>query len=109
METKKKPNYFKIVIITLFIIYISLYILNYSGYYDGNIRKRTELTSAQIKKFEEDVQNGEYVDLNDYLKDQNKNYTNKTSKIGYIISSNTEIFLNEGIKEIIKVLGKLFT
>lgn len=108
-EKKKKPNYLKFILITLFVIYISLYILNYTGYYDGNIRRRVEFTKDQIEEFESDVESGEIVDLNDYLKEQNKDYVNKTSRMGYAISTNTEKFLNEGLKEIIKFLSKLFT
>lgn len=109
METKKKPNYFKIILISLFVIYISLYILNSTGYYDGSIRRKTELTESEIKRFEKDIDEGKVMDVNDYLEGHKKDYTNKTSKMGYAISTNLEYCLNEGIKEIIKVLSKLFT
>ena len=109
METKKKPNYFKILLIGLFFAYIVLYVLNVTGYYNGNIRRKVAFTEEQIKAFEGDVQNGEKVDLKDYLKGQEKNYTNNTSNMGYAISTNVESFLNNGIKDFIKVLSKFFT
>ena len=49
MEKKKKRNWFKITIIALFIAYISLYILNVSGYYDGNLRNKIQFTEEQIQ------------------------------------------------------------
>lgn len=107
MEKKKKRNWFKITIIALFIAYISLYILNVSGYYDGNLRNKIQFTEEQIQQFEEDVANGEKVDIKDYLKDQNKDYTNNVSKFGYKLSSNIDYFFNNGIREVLKILTML--
>lgn len=109
MEKKKKTNWFKISLIVLFILYISLYALNISGYYDGSIRRKVEFTTEQIEKFEEDIAKGEKVDINNYLDKQNKDYTNGASKLGYEISSNIDAFLNEGIKGIINILGKILS
>ena len=109
MAEKKKPNYFLIILILFFVAYISLYILNISGYYDGSIRRKVEFTNEQIVQFEEDVKNGETVDINDYLKNQNKNYTNSASRLGYSISTSVDSFLNEGIKSVIKILSKILS
>lgn len=109
MDKKKKTNWFKIVLIVLFVIYMSLYGLNVSGYYDGSIRKKVEFTKEQIEQFEEDIAKGENVDINNYLKDQNKDYTNSASRLGYKISSNVESFFNRGIKDFIKILGKILS
>ena len=109
METKKKPNYLKIILIGLFFAYFTLYILNITGYYDGNIKRKVAYTKSQIETFEKDVKNGENIELKDYLKNQEKNYTNNASNIGYAISTNVEAFLNNGIKDIIGFLSKFFT
>ena len=107
MEKKKKTNWFKIIIILFFVAYISLYALNISGYYEGSIRRKVEFTSEQITQFENDVKNGETIDMTNYLKDQNKNYTNKVSKFGYKLSTGIDTFLNKGIKSILDILSKL--
>ena len=62
---KKKENkiWFKIIMIALFIAYISLYVINKSGYYDGNMRNKVQFTEEQIEKFEEDIAAGEKVDI----------------------------------------------
>ncbi len=109
MEQKKKMNWLQVVLIILFITYMALYVLNETGYYDGSIRRKVEFTEEQIQEFEKDVENGKKIDMNKYLKGQTKNYTNVTSKIGYELSTSIEKLLNEGIKDIIKVLSKLFT
>ncbi len=109
MEQKKKTNWFKIIMIILFVGYISLYVLNLSGYYDGNIRRKVAFTDAQIAAFEQDIKNGKTVDTKDYLKDQNKDYTNNVSKLGYSLSKGIDSFLNKGIKNIIGILGKILS
>lgn len=106
---KKKINWLKIVLIVLFIGYISLFILNKTGYYEGNMRKKMELTNKQIEKFEKDIKDGKQIDINDYLIDKKDDYTNNTSKVGYYISTSIEKILNDGIKNIGNIFKKLFT
>lgn len=107
MDKKKKKNWFKIVMLPLFIAYISLYILNVSGYYDGNIRRKVQFTESQIAEFENDIAEGKNVDIKDYLKDQNIDYTNNVSRFGYKFSSNIDSFFNNSIKQILKLVSIL--
>lgn len=109
MEKKKKINWFKVVLVFFFIVYIALYALNETGYYDGNIRRKVEFTESQIKEFEADIASGKVVDIESYLDDQNKNYTNNVSKLGYTVSKNVDDFLNKGIKNVLAILGKLLS
>lgn len=109
VEGKKKINWFKIIITGLFIVYIALYLLNVSGYYDGNIRRKVEFTESQIEEFERDVAKGENIDIKKYLEDQTKDYTNGASRVGYSISKNIDSFFNRGIKEALKILTKLLS
>lgn len=109
MEKKKKPNWFKIVMVTLFIAYVSLYFLTATGYYDGNIRRKVEFTESQIEEFEKDLAAGEKVDIKDYLESQNKDYTNKVSSFGYKMSTNIDKFISGGIEQILNILSKLLS
>lgn len=106
---KKKINWIRIILIILFIGYISLFFLNKTGYYDSALRRKTALTNEQIKKFESDIRNGKQIDIDDYLIDETKDYTNTTSKAGYYISTSVEKILNDGIKSIGSIFKKLFT
>ena len=108
MKDKKKPNYFKIVIMTFFIIYLSLYFLNYSSYYEKR-RGKVEFTNSQIEKFEADVENGKNVDIESYLVNQNKDYSNKISNIGYNFSSVIDYIINKGLRSITSIFKSLFT
>lgn len=105
-EKKPKPNYFKIILIILIIIFLSLYFMNIVGYYDVN-RNRTILTEEQIKQFERDIENGEYIDINDYLEPKNKDYDNSFSNISLNISNGIDTFLNKFLQKALKMMGKL--
>jgi len=109
MPKKKKINWFKIIMMLLFITYISLYVLNVSGYYDGNMRRKVEFTESQIAEFEKDIAEGKNVEIKDYMKDKNRDYTNGVSRVGYTLSSKINKVFNKGIKEFVKILSKLLS
>lgn len=106
-EQKKKPNYFKFIFITIFLVFISLYLMNVVGYYDV-ARNKTILTEEQIKQFEKDIENGNYIDLNDYLEKDKRQYDNSFSNISLKISNGIDNVLNKGLKNAWKALEKLF-
>lgn len=81
METKVY-NGVKIITLFLFIIFITLFFASYTGYYDYENRKKTNLTEEQMKKFEEDVKNGVNLDLENYLNKPKNNYQNILAKVG---------------------------
>lgn len=106
MEEKKKPNYFLKVLMITFIIFISLYTLDNLGYY--NIAsKKSILTEEKRKEFESDVKNGNNIDIKKYIEDDT-NYRNTFSNFGYKISDEIDKVLNKGLKNVGKVLEKLF-
>jgi len=106
-EKQKQTNYFKIIFIIIFIIFISLYFMNIIGYYDVG-RNRMLLTEEKIKQFELDVENGKYIDLNNYFSEEQRNYDNGFSNVSLKISSSIDEFLNKGLGKTIKALEKLF-
>lgn len=81
--------------------------MNVIGYYDV-ARNRTVLTEEQIEKFETDVKEGNYIDLNDYLETEKKDYDNGFSNISLNISNGIDTFLNKGLQTALKALEKLF-
>ena len=66
MPIKKKRNYFLYTIYFLFFCFLILYISKESGYYDYKTHVKKELTEEAIKKFEEDVEKGKDVSIDDY-------------------------------------------
>ena len=107
---KKDPNrYFWRSLIILFIVFVALYIAMESGYYTSNLGKKTELTQEKILEFEQDIKDGKEIDINDYLINEYKDYSSKTSKLGMNLSNSTEKFMTKGISEIFKIIGNLFS
>lgn len=81
MESKVY-NTFKIVILLLFIIFVTLFFASYTGYYDYENKQKALLTEAQIKKFDDDIKNGVAIDMEPYLTNPNVNYQNNVANLG---------------------------
>ncbi len=107
-EKKKKKNYFLRTITFLFIIYLIVYIIGISGYYEAKINKETALTNEAIKKFEQDLMEGKQVDINNYIKKEEKEYDNIFTNTGDKINNELLYVVNSGFKEAIKVIKLLF-
>lgn len=103
---KKKANGWLIILITLFLVFISLYFMNLIGYYDVT-RNRTLLTEEKRQQFENDVNEGKEIDIEDYFEEQKKDYSNNFSDVSLKISDGVDVLVNKGLKETIKALGKL--
>lgn len=97
----KAKNIFRIIIMTLFLLFISLYIIGNSSYYDYSATRKTKLTEEQIKEFEEKIAKGEKIDLNDYKNDENK-YDNVISKTSLKLSNNIGKYVQKGLNFIFK-------
>lgn len=87
--------------------FFALYFSQVTGYYDFAEHKKVVLTNEQIKKFEEDVANGKNLDIEDYLVNTDKNYQNKTSRLGLKISEGIGDYAKRGIEMTFKVLNNL--
>lgn len=106
MEEKKKKNIFLRVLLILFIIYISLYVMDSLGYY--NIASKNKIiTDKKMEEFERDIKNGKEIDIKEYVRDET-DYKNQYSNLGYHISMGIDTILNKGFKNIGKILEKLF-
>ena len=109
MKKKDKPNWFFRILVILFLIYISLNIAMSAGYYEAKLNEKTTLTEESIKQFENDIKEGKEVDINDYVVEKNRDFSNNTTKTGVFLSSLVEDFMSEGILKMTDILKKLFT
>lgn len=85
----KSSNLFKMIGGVFIILFVSLYITQMSGYYQYNESKKTTLTNDAIERFEKDVREGKEIVAKNYLAEE-KNYSNRISKLGMKISSTIE-------------------
>lgn len=82
----KGKNIFRIVLLTLAILFITLYTTQAFGYYEYTNKKTNTLTENAVREFEEDIKNGKTIKAEDYIKEEN-DYNNNISKMGLGISS----------------------
>lgn len=97
---------FKRIITILFIIFIILYFQVETGLINEN-RNKTIITQENLKKFEEDVKNGEYIDIKNYTETNKVNTSNIVSDMGYYISNKASYFFGEELSNIFEMIGKL--
>lgn len=73
-------NFLRIMLLTVFLIFLALYYSSNAGIIDYQARNRTALTEEQIKMFEDDVKNNVEIDIKKYLDDKEEKYDNNVSK-----------------------------
>lgn len=109
MKKKNNSRFFWIPFYTLLIIYIGYSLALESGYYQTKVSQKTVLTEEKIEEFENDVKNGEEIDIKKYTVSDYKDYSSPISKTGQTISLGIENFMTKGIGNIINIVSKLFT
>lgn len=102
-----KFKIFKIIVTTLFLVYLFLFFASESGYYEYNVRKQTVLTSEKIKEFEQDVKENKNVDLNKYLESTKKEYKNNLTNTCTNISTKVNYYFKTGVESVFKIINKL--
>lgn len=108
MEEKKKKNYFGKMITFLFILFMCLYMINKSGYYQKINYDKTLYTEEQIKRFESDVDRGRMLDYKVYINTEKEDYSNGFSDLGANISEFINKWSLKGTKLLIKLFSYLF-
>ena len=108
MKKNKKSKYFFRSLFLLFLVFVALLIAYESGYYETKAGNRAVLTKEAMQQFEEDLENGQMVDVKDYLKDERIDYSNSVTKLGNKISNGVSEFMTKGISGVFDTLKGLF-
>lgn len=108
MKKSKKSKYFFRILFCFFLVFVALLIAYESGYYETRMSNRAVLTKEAMEKFEEDVNNGEVVDVQDYLKKESVDYSNGVTKIGNKISNGISEVMTNGLSGLFNALKGLF-
>ena len=82
----KGKNIFRIIILTLIMLFATLYITQAMGYYEYTNHRTNQLTTEAAKKFEMDLKEGKSIQSDDYIKKKN-DYDNNLTKIGLSCSN----------------------
>lgn len=105
-KNNKSPFYY--VFMFLVIVFVALYIALESGYYENKVSKKVAITESAITEFENDVKEGNEIDIKEYLEDDYIDYSSGASRMGIKVSGKIENFMTSGIEKFFKLLGKLF-
>lgn len=103
----KGKNVARIIIGTLFVLFIALYFTQTTGYYEFEQKKLTTLTEDQIKLFEKDVKEGKKIDIENYLTHGKKSYDNKISSMSLSLSRRIEKTVTSGLEYLFKAVEKV--
>lgn len=98
---------FHSIIWILFFSFLVLYIANLNGYYENINNKKVTLTEEKIKEFEEDVKNGKKIDVENYVVELKKDYTNKISDFGLFTSKTFAKYFKEVLIGIFSGIDKV--
>lgn len=107
MKKNKKNKIYKFIFWLFFMSFLVIYFSELTGYYEYQNYQKAALTEEQIKKFEEDVKNGNKVDINEYLVVNNKKYNNTLSKLASKLSDGISKLVNSGVEYTFKYISKL--
>ena len=95
--------------LSLFVIFIIIYFSSTNGYYEIENNSKKVFTEEKIKQFEEDVKLGKKIDVNNYLNNEEKNYSNKITLLGdktsYLITNSFTILIEKSLNFINKMLN----
>ncbi len=97
---------FRRIISLLFILFVVLYFQVETGT-NNPLKEKTIITQENIKKFEEDVKNGEYVDIKDYTETSDIDTSNIMSDAGYLVSNQASKFIGKYLVDFFDFVGKL--
>jgi len=101
---KKIPKYILFLVCFAFII---SYIIYETGYYEYKLQNRTVLTKEQMEQFENDVNEGKDVTLNDYLIETEVDYTTKLTDATVKVSNKVNLYLKKSVELVFKQVNKL--
>lgn len=101
----KKEQVGRFLFLFIFLVFVGLYFTASSGYYETEERKKATLTQEQIKLFEQDVANGKQIDIENYLKLNEKNYDNQISTTTLSISRKIGQVFEKGLNSFFEAMA----
>lgn len=102
----KKESIFKFILLCFIICFLVILFAGKTGYYEKKLRDNSILTEEQIKKFENDIKEGKNVDINNYVINENKDYTTNFTNDVYSVSLKLEKTIDKIVKFIFNEVGK---
>ena len=102
-----KKTLLKLLLITSFLAFFFFFLIGMSGYYEYELSNKRVLTEEKMKEFEADVANNKDIDLNDYIVNTHKDYTNKFTKTVTNASLTINKYLKKSIESVFRIISNL--
>ncbi|MEG2351384.1 MAG: hypothetical protein RSA10_02815 [Bacilli bacterium] len=91
----------------LFLSFLVLYFSQANGYYERIQSKKSTLTEEKIKEFEEDVKKGKEINVENYVVNIKKDYSNNVSNFGLFTSEKIAKYFKKGLTTMFKAVDKM--
>ena len=104
---KKKLHPILKILLVLFVFYVILYALAKTGYYDKRIKDKTTFTQEKIQEFENDIAQGETINMGEYLP-KKEDYANILTKSANAFTHKLSLILTNNSDNIIAFFKALF-
>ena len=88
-------------------IFLCSYIVESMGYYEYYLASKKKLTEEEMEKFERDVREGKDVNIENYLKESNIDYSNNLTRKTSEINLKVNDYLKGLIGGMFKILERL--
>lgn len=98
----------KLSFIILIIIFLALYFMQATSYYQGDINKKSMMTEDAIKQFEKDLKGGKKIDARNYLEKEER-LDNNLSNLGMSLSKLLEKAFSTTVKTIFNGLNSIIS
>lgn len=95
----------KPIFILLGIIYVAIFIISLTGYYESLENKNSRLTTEAIERFEKDILKGEEIVASNYLEEK-EDYDNLFTRLGIKIGNAIEFIFKKVMKGILTEIEK---
>lgn len=98
---------FRRILLILFIFYTIIYFQTENS--NTYLSEKTILTEEKIKEFEEDVKNGEYIDIKNYTEEKYVDTSNPVSNLGYNLGEGISEFFGVKVVDFFKFISKFIS
>lgn len=98
---------FHIFVFFLFISFLVLYFSSANGYYEDLNSKKSLLTEDKIKEFEKDIKDGKKIDVENYIVNVKKDYSNIVSDFGLFTSNVFAKYFKKGMTKLFGGVDKM--
>ena len=102
-----RDNIVRIILLTIILLYATIYITQAFGYYEYTSHRTNTLTSEAVEKFEQDLKEGKNIETSDYNK--SNNYGNNLTKLGLNCSNIIGMVFNKIMSFLFNEINKAVT